>query len=391
MTDTVAHTKSAGSPGAPASGTLALAVVLPTYNERLNVALMVARLEQALRGIAWEAIFVDDDSTDGTADEVRTIAAADPRIRIIQRIGRRGLASAAIEGMCATAAPIVAVMDADHQHDPALLAPMFDAIVSGEYDLACASRFVEGASTAEWNRPDRVRASTLANKLARKLTGVQLSDPMSGYFMLRAETLRKNAHRLSGIGFKILLDILATVETPLRVKEFPLDFAARAKGESKLDRTVVFEFLIGLYDKWLGRVIPTRFALFGTIGAAGVVVHMAVLSAFLAAFGGSLKDQLITDFEVGQTLAALVAMTFNFALNNALTYADRRLTGPGPLLRGWLKFAAACSVGLLANVGVAAVLLRWGLHEYPAALGGIAIGSVWNFALSSRFVWSRFR
>ena len=391
MADTIAHARPAGSPsGASAPGTLALAVVLPTYNERLNVAQMIARLERALQGIAWEAIFVDDDSADGTADEVRAIAAADTRIRIIQRIGRRGLASAAIEGMCATAAPVVAVMDADHQHDPALLAPMLDAIVSGEYDLACASRFAEGASTAGWNRPDRERASTLANKLARKITGVQLSDPMSGYFMLRAETLRKNAHRLSGIGFKILLDILATVEAPLRVKEFPLDFAARAQGESKLDRIVVFEFLVGLYDKWLGRVIPTRFALFGTIGAAGVVVHMAVLSAFLAAFGGSLKDQLITDFEVGQTLAALVAMTFNFMLNNALTYADRRLRGFGPLVRGWLKFAATCSVGLLANVGVAAILVRWGLHEYPAALGGIAIGSVWNFALSSRFVWSRF-
>ena len=370
--------------------TLALAVVLPTYNERLNVARMIARLEQALQGIAWEAIFVDDDSADGTADEVRAIAAADPRVRIIQRIGRRGLASAAIEGMCATAAPVVAVMDADHQHDPALLAPMLEAIVSGECDLACASRFADGASTEAWNRPDRVRASTFANKLARRITGVQLSDPMSGYFMLRTETLRRDAHRLSGIGFKILLDILATVEAPLRVKEFPLAFAARAQGQSKLDHAVVFEFLVGLYDKWLGRVIPTRFALFGTIGATGVLVHMAVLAAFLAAFGGSLKDQLITDFEVGQTLAALTAMTFNFMLNNVLTYADRRLRGLGPLLRGWLRFAATCSVGLLANVGVAAILVRWGLHEYPAALCGIAIGSVWNFALSSRFVWGRF-
>jgi dolichol-phosphate mannosyltransferase len=214
---------------------------------------------------------------------------------------------------------------------------------------------------------------------------------MSGYFMLRSETLRKDAHRLSGIGFKILLDILATVETPLRVKEFPLDFQARARGESKLDRTVVFEFLVGLYDKLLGNLIPTRFALFGTIGAAGVVVHMAVLSAFLAVFGGSLRDNVVTDFEIGQTLAALVAMSFNFLLNNTLTYADKRLRGLSSLLRGWLKFAATCSVGLLANVGVAAVLVRWGFHEYPAALTGILVGSVWNYALSSRFVWGRYR
>ncbi|HEU4651612.1 MAG TPA: glycosyltransferase family 2 protein [Croceibacterium sp.] len=369
---------------------LELAVVLPTYNERGNVRAVVARLEQALAGIAWEAIFVDDDSRDGTADEARAISRLDPRIRVIQRIGRRGLASAAIEGMCATAAPVVAVMDADLQHDPVLLPHMLAAIRSGECELAVASRFAPGASTAGWNRPDREKASALANALARKVTGVELSDPMSGFFMLPAEILRRDAHRLSGIGFKILLDILATVDVPLRVKEFPLRFAARAEGESKLDRTVVFEFLVGLYDKWLGRIIPTRFALFGTIGAAGVVVHMAVLSAFLALFGGSFKDHLVSTFEVGQTLAAVVAMTFNFTLNNALTYADQRLSGPWPLLKGWLRFAMTCSVGLLANVGVGAALVRMGFHAYPAALAGIVIGSVWNYALSSRFVWGRF-
>lgn len=370
---------------------LELAVVLPTYNERANVVPMIERIEAALGPTGWEAIFVDDDSRDGTADEARRLAAVDPRVRVIQRIGRRGLASAAIEGICATAAPVVAVMDADLQHDPALLPAMGAAIRTEECDIAVASRFAPGASTEAWNEPRRERASMLANALARKVTGVELSDPMSGYFMLRADTVRREAHRLSGIGFKLLLDILATVETPLRVKEFPLDFAARAEGTSKLDRRIVFEFLVGLYDKWLGRIVPTRYALFGTIGAMGVVVHMAVLSAFLALFGGSFEQQLFSAFELGQTLAALVAMTFNFALNNALTYADQRLRGAWHLLRGWLKFALTCSVGLLTNVGVAAILVRMGFHPYVSALAGIVIGSVWNYALSSRFVWGRFR
>jgi len=369
---------------------LQLAVVLPTFNERANLASLVERLDGALRGIAWEAIIVDDNSPDGTADEARAISLGDSRIRVIQRINRRGLASAAIEGMLATAAPVVAVMDADHQHDPKLLPPMLAAIAGGECEIAVASRFAEGASTEAWGRPDRVKASGVANSLARRLTGVELTDPMSGYFMLKAETLRADAHRLSGVGFKILLDILATVDRPLRVKEFPLAFAARASGESKLDRTIVFEFLVGLYDRWLGRIIPTRFALFGTIGAAGVVVHMAVLAIFLSIFGGSFKGHLVSAFELGQTTAALVAMTFNFILNNALTYADKRLTGFLPLLRGWAKFALTCSVGLLANVGAAAVLVRFGFHEYPAAITGIIIGSVWNFALSSKFVWGRY-
>lgn len=372
---------------------LQLAVILPTFNERKNIAPMVERLDAALKGLSWEAIFVDDNSPDGTAEEARRIGRTDPRIRVIERIGRRGLASAAIEGMCATAAPIVAVMDADHQHDPALLPGMYEAVSSPDYDVAYASRFAEGASTEAWGRPDRVKASGLANRIARRVTGVQLSDPMSGFFMLRAETLRADAHRLSGVGFKILLDILATVDAPLRVKEFPLNFAARAEGESKLDRTVVFEFLIGLYDKWLGRIIPTRFALFGTIGGLGVIVHMAVLASVLGAFGQKVlyhnwSDQI--EFIIAQTSAAIVAMTFNFMLNNELTYADKRLRGFMPLLRGWAKFALTCSVGLLANVGAAAALMRMGFHAYPAAIVGIVVGSVWNFALSSKFVWGKY-
>jgi len=372
---------------------LELAVVLPTYNERRNVATMVARLEKALAGLAWEVIFVDDNSPDGTSDEARELSRTDPRVRCIQRIGRRGLASAAIEGMCSTAAPIVAVMDADHQHDPELLPQMYAALTSGEYDLAYASRFAEGASTEAWGRPDRVKASGIANRIANKVTGVQLSDPMSGYFMLHTKTLRADAHRLSGVGFKILLDILATVEMPMRVKEFPMNFAARAEGESKLDQTVVFEFLIGLYDKWLGRIIPTRFALFGTVGALGVLVQVGALKAIKILLGHGLASQTLSGneyFILANTLAAIVAMSFNFVLNNELTYSDKRLRGFGPLMKGWAQFAVTCSLGLLTNVGSAAVLKSLGIHELIAVVGGIILGSVWNFALSSKFVWGKY-
>ncbi len=373
---------------------LQLAVILPTYRERANIAPMVARLDAALQGVAWEAIFVDDNSPDGTADEARRISLDDPRIRVIERIGRRGLASAAIEGMCATAAPIVAVMDADQQHDPALLPQMLAAVEGGEYDLAYASRFAEGASTEAWGRPDRVKASGLANRIANKVTGVELSDPMSGYFMIRADTLRADAHRLSGVGFKILLDILATVDRPLKVKEFPLHFAARAEGESKLDQTVVFEFLVGLYDKWLGRIIPTRFALFGTVGAMGVVVQLGALWVLLKLIAG---ERFVygnwsesATFNTANTLAAIIAMTFNFILNNELTYSDKRLRGAGPIMRGWAQFALTCSLGLLTNIGSAAVLKTIGFPAIIAVIVGIVLGSVWNFALSSRFVWGKY-
>ena len=385
---------SAGEMTAMAENNLQLAVVLPTYNEHKNIATMVERLDKALTGIAWEVVIVDDNSPDGTSDEARRLSLTNPRVRCIERIGRRGLASAAIEGMCSTAAPVVAVMDADHQHDPILLPQMLEAVNSGDYDLAYASRFAEGASTEEWGRPDRVKASGFANKLANKVTGVQLSDPMSGYFMLKADLLRADAHRLSGVGFKILLDILATVDKPLRVKELPMNFAARAEGESKLDQTVVFEFLIGLYDKWLGRIIPTRFALFGTVGAMGVAVQLGALWIIQKAIFG---EKFVyghwpkeTTFIVANSLAAIIAMSFNFVLNNELTYSDKRLRGFGPLLRGWAQFGLTCSLGLLTNIGASTALVRIGFHEFVAAVVGIVLGSVWNFALSSKFVWGKY-
>lgn len=361
---------------------LDLAIILPTLNERDNLAPLVERIEDALGKSGWEVLIVDDNSADGTADEARRLSLTDPRVRVIQRIGRRGLASAAIEGFCATAAPYAAVMDADHQHDPQLLVAMLACVKSGEAEVAVASRFAEGASMTEWNRPDREKLSSVANGLARRLTGVELTDPMSGFFLLPTATARRLVPGLSGIGFKILLDLLATSDTPLKVKDFPMNFSARRSGESKLDRAIAFDFLAGLYDKSFGRVIPTRFALFATVGAVGVLVHMAILYLCILAFGAS--------FAWGQAVATFGAMSFNFWLNNWLTYRDKRLESAAEVFRGWVGFILACSIGAFANVAVATTLNGYGLHTVPAALVGILIGSVWNYALSSRFVWGRF-
>ena len=362
---------------------LELAIVLPTLNEKGNIAPMVARLEEALGPTGWEAVFVDDNSADGTAEEARRIGQSDSRIRVIQRIGRRGLASAAIEGMCATAAPYVAVMDADHQHDPALLRDMLAVVKSGEADLAYASRFADGGNADGLTSKGREKGSRFANALARKLTGTELSDAMSGYFLLRTDQLRKQAPELSGIGFKIMLDILATAKPPLRVKEFPLKFANRLAGESKLDHGVVLDFLAGLYERYLGKIIPTRFALFGTVGGLGVVVHMMVLA--------SLYRTGIASFTVATSIATVCAMTFNFWLNNLLTYRDQQISGAEALFFGWVKFCGACAIGAFANVAVASLLQSHGFVWWGSALAGVVIASVWNYALSSRFVWGRFR
>lgn len=362
--------------------TLALGIVLPTLNERDNLVSLIERIHGALGPDGWEAIIVDDDSEDGTAELARHMARSDPRIRVIQRIGRRGLASAAIEGMCATAAPHVAVMDADHQHDPALLMEMLEEVRLGQADIAIASRFMPGGNADGLGSMKREQASGWANRIARRITGTELTDPMSGYFLIETQRVRDLAPALSGIGFKILLDILATSKPALRVTEFPLQFGERLAGESKLDRAVAFEFLVGMYERVFGQIIPTRFAMFGTVGALGVAVHFAMVALLYLAWGRS--------FALAAIIATFVAMSFNFWLNNWLTYRDQRLKGAGAVVRGWLGFCLTCAVGAFANVAVATLLESRGIHWALATFAGIIIGSVWNYALSSRFVWGRF-
>lgn len=372
--------KGGRSTGGPA---LELAVVIPTFNEAGNVAELVNRLDAALQGRAWEAIFVDDASPDGTAQVLRDIARTDRRIRVIERIGRRGLSSACIEGMMATGAPLIAVMDADLQHDPKVLNRLSDQLdADGELDLVIASRFVEGGGTGDWER-DRLAKSATASRIARLVLNADLADPMSGFFMIRGPRFRELAPHLSGIGFKILLDLLTSARRPLRFAEVPLQFHRREVGESKLDHVVAMEFLIALYDRLFGRFVPTRFVMFGLIGGIGVVVHLCLLWLIYGLLGAS--------FVAGQVAATIGAMTFNFFLNNVLTYRDRRLRGASALARGWLSFCAVCSVGALANVGVAAFLFTEKYaYATASALAGILVAAVWNFALSSRFTWGRY-
>ena len=317
------------------------------------------------------------------AEEARALARLDRRVRVIQRIGRRGLSSASIEGMCATAAPVVAVIDGDLQHDERLLPEMLRLLKEDQgLDLVVGSRFVAGGGLGEWDR-ERVAKSALATKLSRRVLKADLSDPMSGFFAIRTAVVRRLAPDLSAIGFKILLDLMTTSPTPLRFAELPYTFRTRSAGESKLDHVVAMEYLIALYDRMFGQVVPVRFAMFSGIGVFGLAVHMAVLTALYLGLG--------TTFLAGTIVATLAAMTFNFFVNNALTYRDARLRGARALLDGWLSFCLVCAVGAVANVGVAAFLHDVQRGEWAiAATAGVLVGAVWNFALSSRFVWGRY-
>lgn len=356
-----------------------LSVVLPCFNERANLAPLLARLEEALGGIHWEAIIVDDDSPDRTWDAAKRIAARDPRVRVLRRVGRRGLAGAVIEGMLASAAPFVAVMDADLQHDETLLAAMLAALRKGRADIVVGSRHVGAGTVGLGLSGTRRSLSDLGGWLANRLLGGRrIGDPMSGFFMAPRALIEDVAPRLSGQGFKILLDLLLSVPPGARVLELPYTFRPRYAGESKLDARVLFDFVGLLLDKSLGWAVPLRFIAFAAVGVAGLVVHMAILVASVRGFG--------IGFASAQWVATLAAMTANFFLNNAITYRDVKLVGRS-LVRGLVAFYVACGVGAFANVGIARVLyedaLAWGL----AGIAGAAISVVWNYAVSTTLVW----
>lgn len=358
-----------------------LAIVVPAFNEVANVDLLVAAINRALPGVAWEVVIVDDNSPDGTAAHVRDLARREPRVRLVHRYGRRGLSSACIEGIQATTAPFIAVMDADMQHDEAILPTMLERLRQNDVDLVVGSRYAEGGGFGEWGRA-RTAMSQFATRLAHRLTRAPISDPMSGFFMISRDAFLDALPNLSSMGFKILLDIAASSPQPLRVDEVPYTFRLRQHGESKLDALVLWDYLQLLLDKAVGHLIPVRFISFALVGGFGLVVHFAVLIVLFQLLGFG--------FGRSQVAATLVATSNNFFLNNMLTYRDQRLKG-GDLLRGWISFNAVCLIGAAANVGVARWLFVHQSYWALSAAAGIAVTTVWNYAMSSIFTWRRSR
>ncbi len=358
-----------------------LAIVVPTFEERDNIEPLLENLRKSLGGIEYEVIFVDDDSPDGTAAAIRAISRRNPRVRVLQRIRRRGLASACLEGMMATSAPYLAVMDADLQHDERILPAMLSQLKSEKLDLVVATRNQGVGGMGEFDL-NRVRLSNLGRWLSRTLSHSDLSDPMSGFFVLDRTFLEEVVHSASGVGFKILLDLVASAHRPVRIAEVPYTFKKRIHGTSKLDILVGIEYLQLLLDKTIGDLIPPRFLIFSLVGALGLLLSIGVLYLLFSI----LKVQ----FSVAQAITTFVAMTANFFLNNSLTYRDRRLRGRRVVV-GLMTFYAACFVGAVINVRIAQFTKDAGAPWYLAGACGLAVGAVWNYGVTSITTWRQAR
>jgi dolichol-phosphate mannosyltransferase len=361
------------------TGLPTLSIVVPTFNERDNVGKLYRKLEAVLADVAWEVVFVDDNSPDGTWSVVRDLARQDSRVRCIRRVGRRGLSGACIEGILASSAPYAAVMDADLQHDETQLPKMLALLTSGQAELVVGSRYIEGGSADSFDSK-RAGFSAFATTIARRMLGVAIADPMSGFFIIRRDRFEELAPQLSTQGFKILLDIVATAHGELKTVEVPFTFGSRLHGESKLDSMVALDFLGLVLAKFTNDVVSLRFLMFAMVGGTGLFVHLGTLFIALQVLGWP--------FPEAQAAGAFVAMTSNFILNNFLTYRDQRLKGFA-ILWGLLAFYLVCSVGLFANVGVAFSVYDQEPIWWLAGAAGALMGVVWNYAMSGLFVWRK--
>lgn len=361
-----------------------LAVIVPSYNERENVALLYEKVTAALGSTPFEFIVVDDNSPDGTSEVVREMARRHSNVRGIHRLGRRGLSSAVVEGILASAAPYFAVIDADLQHDETVLPQMLEKAIAGDH-IVVGTRYGGEGSVGDGLSKAREAGSRFATRLSSLVTGKSLSDPMSGFFLMRRSVFDEVAPSLSDDGFKILLDIIVSAGRSrarqgkeLRIGEVPYTFRPRHAGESKMSSIVVVQFLGLIVSKLSGGLLPTTFLLFALVGGLGVVVHMGTL--------WFTHEVLSFNFVWSQVAATLLAMTFNFMLNNELTYANKKLRG-WRYLTGMLTFYAVCSIGALANVSVASWIYAYDGQFYVAGLLGVLMSVVFNYSVTKVFTW----
>jgi len=363
-----------------------LSLVIPTFNEAGNVLTLLESLEALLAprlGDAFELIVVDDDSADGTWRKVEGILPTHPRVRLLRRQGEKGLSTAVIRGWQLARGEILGVMDADLQHPVEANLGLLSEIERGA-DLAVASRHVEGGGVSDWSMARRIlsRGAQMLGILLLPGVLARLTDPMSGYFMLRREVLA--GVELSPLGYKILIEVVARGRVRW-IGEVGYVFRERVEGESKVTSALYLQYLRHLLRLRWDTLPSSRLFRFCVVGASGVFVDMSLLYLF------SDPHMLGWGLTRSKIIAAETAIGTNFLLNDAWTFGDLARSAPGALskVRRFLGFNAICSVGLVLNVVLLNLLYNFAhLNRYVANLLAIAAVTIWNYGLNRRLNWA---
>lgn len=354
----------------------AVSIVVPTFREAANLPLLIARIDGALAGTAYEVIVIDDDSNDGTEAAMADLAQRLP-VRLTVRKGERGLATAVIAGFAQARGAVIVVMDADLSHPPESIPAMIAPITAGETTFTLGSRYRDGGGIDEdWPLHRRI-VSLFARELARPLTS--LTDPLSGFFAIAASAMPSLA-TLSPVGYKIGLEVLVKGNIS-KVVEIPIQFSDRLHGESKLSAAEQLRYLRHLRRLYQFRYgTLAEFVQFALVGGSGFVLDVSLYLLLQALFG--------LEHTTARALSFWPVVTWNWAANRALTFSQRRRT---PYLTQWLQFVVSCCVGFAINYGsyylLTAQVPFFDEHRLTALVAGVLLGMGSNFLMASLFVF----
>lgn len=355
---------------------LEVSIVVPTYNERENLPLLVQKMSESLKDVKYELIIVDDNSPDGTGKLADELTKKLENLKALHRMEKKGLATAVVYGLKYARAPTVCVMDADLQHPPEKI-PELLAEINGGADIAIASRYVQKGGVKKWGKRRRFiskGAEFLSRLTVPRVQG--LTDPLSGFFAFKQEVV--SGAKLNPVGFKILLEILVK-GTWQKIAEVPYVFGKRAHGKSSLGFGEHFNYLRHLLRLMRAGGEASRFLKFCLVGASGVVVNLGLLWILTEIVGFF--------YLVSAAFSIEASILSNFALNELWTFKDRANSTRG-ILRRALKFNMICVIGLMINLAILAALTELlGVYYMVSALFGIAAATLWNYMMSAMWTW----
>lgn len=354
-----------------------VSVILPTYNEAANISLIIPRLEAVLGSFAYEILVMDDNSPDGTYELAERLAAANPHVRAVRRISNRGLSQAVSEGFSIAKGQCMLVMDADMQHDETVIPEFIRRFREGA-ELVVGTRKALGGGIENWSYLRRF-ISWGATRVAAIFLPRMCSDPMSGFFAIHRSLYNRIAPQINPRGFKILLEILAR-SPGAPIAEVGYTFRPRQHGESKLTASIALAYLVALYDLRFGKLLPLRFVKYALVGFSGIFIN--ALGFWLARHSLGMRDSQAL------ILAILASIASNFFLNNLFTFSDRKLTGVGAILRGYLKYNFVCLGGAFINYAITMNLRNeFAINIDAANLLGVAVATLWNYFINLNLTW----
>ncbi|MDH4262081.1 MAG: glycosyltransferase family 2 protein [Spirochaetia bacterium] len=355
-----------------------LSVILPTFNEKENIILILDKIRKVLKNESYQIIVVDDNSPDGTWEIAQHYSKKLSNIQVIRRLNMKGLSSAILEGFGSSNSKWMVVMDADLQHDEKILVEFIKAFEEG-YEIVLGSRKTAGGGIGEWNALRRV-ISWVATKMALLIIKNNVSDPMSGFFGIRKEIFENSIDKINPRGFKLLLELLAH-NPDSKVHEIGFTFNKRLHGKSKLNTNVIIDYMEALYDLSFGKYLPLRFLKYSIIGLTGLLLYQLFIWIGLNLLEISKYYSIALGIEA--------AILSNYFLNNFWTFRDYRHKSIY-IITGLFSYHLISLAGVVINYSSTVILInQFKINIYTASIIGAVLSTLWNYRMNFQITWKK--